>query len=181
MSWETLKLEPNHEICTEEPYMIRHITTQVRVTERVNHKTGVIMMRINGNNYCKHRLIAGQWLDNPMNYPCVRHIDGNKRNNSLQNLQWCSENQIANHKLYQDECVDTLPDEHIAVTHFNGNDYDDLYYHDNQFYKYNGINYRKLRIHKDRYGNFSTVATPKDQRVGVNISYKKFKKEYNIQ
>jgi hypothetical protein len=43
-----------------------------------------------------HRLIAGAFIDNPNNHPMINHIDGNRLNNSIDNLEWCtnSENQI---------------------------------------------------------------------------------------
>ena len=38
----------------------------------------------------KHRLIAFYNLPNPSNYKMVNHKDGNKLNNSIDNLEWCS-------------------------------------------------------------------------------------------
>lgn len=37
-----------------------------------------------------HRLVALAFLSNPNNYPCINHIDSNKQNNNVNNLEWCS-------------------------------------------------------------------------------------------
>lgn len=40
-----------------------------------------------------HHLVAFAFLPNPNNYPQVNHLDGNRKNNILSNLEWCSRSQ----------------------------------------------------------------------------------------
>jgi hypothetical protein len=44
-----------------------------------------------------HRLIAKQFIPNPNNYSYVNHIDGNKLNYDIKNLEWCTHLQNMRH------------------------------------------------------------------------------------
>ena len=37
-----------------------------------------------------HRLVAEAFIPNPLNLPSINHIDENKNNNYISNLEWCS-------------------------------------------------------------------------------------------
>ena len=44
-----------------------------------------------------HRLVAESFIPNPNNYTQVNHIDGNKENNDVSNLEWCSNRMNSHH------------------------------------------------------------------------------------
>jgi hypothetical protein len=65
------------------------------------HHSGYIYVRVNKQKFSLHHLVASTFVENPYLKPVVNHIDGNKTNNSVINLEWCTilENNQHNHNI----------------------------------------------------------------------------------
>jgi len=67
---------------------------------RINHH-GYLRVAFNVNKVTKdffvHRLIAIAFIPNPHNYATINHMDGNKLNNDISNLEWCTQPENLSH------------------------------------------------------------------------------------
>lgn len=57
----------------------------------------VLMKYRRGKNFKVHQLVATAFVDNPDNFPCINHVDGNKRKNHADNLEWCTHGENNKH------------------------------------------------------------------------------------
>lgn len=68
---------------------------------RVHSKTGyvTVILSNNGSKYSRlvHRLVAEAFIENPESKPEVNHIDEDKVNNSVENLEWNTHEENSNH------------------------------------------------------------------------------------
>lgn len=61
------------------------------------YKVGLVDERGKVKQIHIHRLLATHFIPNPNNLPQVNHIDGNKKNNDLSNLEWVTRSQNMKH------------------------------------------------------------------------------------
>jgi hypothetical protein len=76
--------------------------TNLIITQHINGGYSIIRIMSDdgkGKSFRIHRLVALAFLPNPYNYKIVNHIDKNKLNNNLDNLEWCTIQQNVNHSL----------------------------------------------------------------------------------
>ena len=59
----------------------------------------VVHLRKNGESKtCRvHRLVAKTFIPNPNNLPQINHLDEDKTNNRVENLEWCTSKDNCNH------------------------------------------------------------------------------------
>lgn len=72
-----------------------------RILKPVKHTNGYLLVRLckNGESKCTriHRLVADAFIPNTENKGDVNHIDGNKTNNHVSNLEWATRSENLKH------------------------------------------------------------------------------------
>jgi hypothetical protein len=75
----------------------------LKIMKPIDNGKGYLRIKLTINNKEKrimlHRIIAEAFIPNPYNKKCVNHIDGNKNNNSLSNLEWCTHKENSQHSI----------------------------------------------------------------------------------
>ena len=74
------------------------ISNKILKPQRMSNGYLFVVLRSGGRSYSMsiHRLVAIAFIPNKDNLPCVDHIDGDKTNNLVGNLRWCTQKENLN-------------------------------------------------------------------------------------
>ena len=97
--WKVIENFPNYSVSTYG--RVRNNTTGLILKQGDNGRgykhVGLYSDTIKNKTIMVHRLVALAFLPNPNNLPEINHIDENKENNCIENLEWCTSEYNINH------------------------------------------------------------------------------------
>ena len=179
-----LKDHDDYEILSTFPFTIRRKDNHYEVKETISNN-GYQQLRLGLKKYLKHRLIAIQFIpnDDPEHKTDIDHINHDRADYHLENLRWCTKSENSMNRTSTKNIIYTfyndIPDDSLKVTDYNEHTFEDYYYSENNFYFYNGINYRKLHINEGK-DNYKFVIMLSTEHKKVKICFSKFKKMYDL-
>ncbi|KAK8840013.1 hypothetical protein M9Y10_031298 [Tritrichomonas musculus] len=154
--WETLKVDNDYEINTDYPYQIRRKDNGYIISEWEHQKSNYIQIKLNGQYYYKHVVIALQWIENddPENKVEVEHRNRIRTDYHIENLCWKTRSKNALNRTgwgqYKYEYVDELPIDVVPIILYKGWEFEGYFMdQDGEVWFDNGEQFRKIRISKD--------------------------------
>jgi hypothetical protein len=113
--WKTIKDHPNYEVCIDGRIRKKHVLLTYRTGVQRLHKQKMLKPDSSKMDYCRvtfsqgnkqkrlsvHRIVAEHFLERIHGKDFVNHKDGNRMNNHVDNLEWCtcSENELHSYRV----------------------------------------------------------------------------------
>lgn len=100
MSWRTIKDYPNYKVSSDG--QVKSLKTGTIMKPSINNAGYLSVRLFDGEKHHSktvHRLVAEAFCDGRKDGFEVNHIDGNKQNNSRDNLEWCSHSSNTRHAI----------------------------------------------------------------------------------
>jgi len=83
-----------------------------RILKTCKDKRGYLVVGLHkdckAKTYTVHRLVAQAFIENPYNLPEINHIDEDKTNNQVSNLEWCTTKYNINHGTRNERVAETM-------------------------------------------------------------------------
>ena len=184
--WIECIVDSDYEIFSQYPHPIRRKGSDKIVSEHID-SDGYVICALNSKSNKKHRIIASQFIPNPLNLPFIDHINHDRADNRVENLRWVTQLENMRNRSSSNgvtyEYIDELSNQAIEITNYGDHNFEFYYYdpEDDNFYYYTGVNYRKLHINimKTRPGT-AYVCAKDTHNKNVNILLNRFKKLYGL-
>lgn len=93
--WLDIRDHPNYEVSNVG--RVRNKKTNRLLKPVLNREGGYYRVSLNGRRYYIHRLVADAFFDGDHRDMDVNHIDGDRLNNNLSNLEWCTRKENIQH------------------------------------------------------------------------------------
>lgn len=99
--WKDIDNYPMHQVSNKGRIRNIYYNNKISKTFITRWKYESVNLMYNGKtkSFKVHRLVALAFILNPENKPYVNHIDGNKMNNNLENLEWVTPQENVDHAI----------------------------------------------------------------------------------
>ena len=188
MTWAQLSHFPNYEICdvyddNNHTYPIRRKSSGRIIKTNVHH-SGYVQLHLDGTKtYFVHNIIAHHFIMNDDETKTeIDHKDRDRTNNRIENLRYVtkSENMRNRTKYTYGEATyfNELPDGAVKINTYGKHNFDDLYYHNDKFYFWNGNQYRV--VHTFFQNDTDCIRVPSSSGKKAFITVKNLKRLYHL-